>query len=58
MFAKELKKCIVFPPKKRAKRGLSFFERALRHAVDGGTENRNLSKEIDKILYGAENNHR
>lgn len=54
MLTKELKKYIVFPSKKKARPVRSFFELAKRHMIKSkDPRNRTLSKDIDKILYGA-----
>jgi len=54
MLSKELKKYIAFPPKRKAKRGRSFFELASRHMIKSkDPRNRTLSQDIGKILYGA-----
>lgn len=54
MLSKELKKYIVYPPKRQTKRGRSFFELAKRHMFKSkDPRNRTLSQDIDKILYGA-----
>ncbi|MDP3996632.1 MAG: hypothetical protein Q8P86_02995 [bacterium] len=50
---KKLKKYIAYPKSSKEKKAGSFFELALKHAVSGGRKNRNLSKEIDRVLYGA-----
>jgi len=39
---------ITFPKVKRP----TFFELAKKHIFKGGKKNKNLSQEIDKILYG------
>ena len=52
MLSKELKKYIVYPKGKRAKRG-TFFELAKKNIIKKGSGlGKNLSKDIDKILYG------
>lgn len=56
MLTKELKKYIASPQKRKAKRGRSFFELASRHMIKSGPENRNLSQEVDKIVYGIDRN--
>ena len=42
-----------FSTKFKHKAKNTFFDLAKKHAVKGGKQNRNLSKNVDKILYGV-----
>lgn len=60
MLTKQKKSTVSFLGKKKKveDKHLSFLELAMRHAIPGGKENQNLSREIDAILYGAPINNR
>ncbi|MBI2630989.1 hypothetical protein HYW73_02115 [Candidatus Nomurabacteria bacterium] len=49
--ATETKKFIVFPKIQRVKT-TTFFERAQKHIFKSVKKNKNLSRDIDKIVYG------
>ena len=47
----ETKQFIIFPKFKLVNKS-TFFERAKKHIFKGGKKNKNLSRNIDKIVYG------
>ncbi|MCX6703766.1 MAG: hypothetical protein NTV02_03725 [Candidatus Zambryskibacteria bacterium] len=48
----ETKKFIAFP-KTRHNKASTFLQRAKKHIFKGGKKNKNLSQEIDKVVYGV-----